>query len=89
MSDVGHRGPASVADGRILAGAVITIRLFDGQQLFTCVVGKPGATSEYRRRHIAKISLLIHYLLTRQLPTTGHGSTARKPLSSEQERQAS
>lgn len=89
VSDVGHPGPASVADGLILVGAVIAIRLFDGQQLFTCVVGKPGATSECRRRLIAKISLLIHHRLTRQLPTTGHGSTARKPLSSEQERQAS
>jgi uncharacterized protein (UPF0303 family) len=89
VSDVGHRRYASVADSLILVGAVIAIRLFDGQQLFTCVVGKPGATSEYRRRRTAKISLLIHYRLTRQLPTTGHGSTARKPLSSEQERQAS
>ncbi|KAJ9124499.1 hypothetical protein QFC24_003290 [Naganishia onofrii] len=27
-------------------GAVMTIKLFDGQQLFTCAVGKPGATSK-------------------------------------------
>lgn len=46
VSYIEHFGSTSVADAPIPIGAVIAIRLFDGQQLFTCVVGKPGATSE-------------------------------------------
>lgn len=63
-------------DAEVWEGAVMAIKLFDGQQLFTCSVGKAGATSEYQHRPPQYLPLILPSLLAADNWTWVNGKEA-------------